>query len=83
MTDYQDAKLRSVRHVPLVRKTNTPQIDFYDRLVEGICKQASDDLKSENIDLRLDAIKFFKSKWFEYLTDLNGEEILRQLLARR
>ena len=81
--DYQEAKIRSVRHVPLVRNTNSRKIDFYDRLVEGICRQASDDLNDTNINIRMDAIKFFKSKWFEYLTDLNGEEILRQLLARR
>ena len=80
--DYQEAKLRSIRHVPLVRNTNGRKVDFYDRLIEGICRQAVEDLNDTNINIRLDAIKFFKSKWCEDLTGLNGEEILQEILRR-
>ena len=57
-------------------------IDEYDLLIEGICKQAARDLKSKVLKNKIDAMDFFRSRWFEHLTDLDGEEILQQLLRR-
>lgn len=55
-------------------------IDGYDRLIEGICHQAAQDIRSGNDIDRDDAIWFFRSKWFEYLTDLDGDDIVKRLL---
>ena len=82
MRDYQETRIRTMRHIPLVRSANDREIDGYDRLIEGICRQASKDLNSDDLDLRLDAIDFFRSKWFEYLTGLNSKDVLSKLSTK-
>ena len=57
-------------------------IDEYDLLIEAICRQAARDLKSKVYKHKVDALDFFRSRWCEHLTELDGEEILQQLLRR-
>lgn len=66
----------------LIRYRKARELDEYDYLIEAICKQAARDLKSISFKNRIDAMDFFRSRWFEYLTDLDGEEIIQQLLRR-
>ena len=66
----------------LIRHRKARELDEYDYLIEAICKQAARDLKSISFKNRIDAMDFFRSRWFEYLTDLDGEEIIQQLLRR-
>ena len=69
-----------------LRKTHMPRkIDAYDLLVEAICRRASNDLLHGTYEQKTDAMDFFRSKWFEDLTDgeLDGEYIIQQLLDGR
>ena len=60
------------------------EIDPYDLLIEGICRQAAKDLRNKvSLNYKIDAMDFFRSVWFEELTGLDGEEILQQLLRRK
>ena len=65
-------------------KTRKPRtIDCYDLLIEGICRQAAKDLRNKVPQYwRFDAMDFFRSRWFEELTGLDGEEILQEILRR-
>lgn len=63
-----------------LRRSDIRKIDEYDLLIEGICHQAAQDIRSGNDIDRDDAIWFFRSKWFEYLTDLDGDDIVERLL---
>lgn len=66
----------------LLRPRKGAEIDCYDLLVEAICKQASKDFKGKSDHWRFDAMDFFRSEWFRFLTDdlLDGEEIINKLL---
>lgn len=64
----------------LLRPRTSQEIDEYDLLIEAMCKQAARDLKSKSYDIRTDAMDFFRGKWFRYLTELDGEEILQRIL---
>lgn len=66
----------------LLRNRKARELDEYDFLIEAICKQAARDLKSVSFKNRIDAMDFFRSRWFEYLTNLDGEEIIQELLRR-
>lgn len=72
---------RGSASVSFLRRKDIRKVDEYDLLIEGICHQAAKDLKSKNDRWRFDAMDFFRSKWFEYLTDLDGEEIIQKLLS--
>lgn len=64
----------------LLRPRVASELDGYDLLVEAICKQASKDLRGKNLDLRIDAMDFFRSDWFFFLTGFDGEDIIDKLL---
>lgn len=66
----------------LIRPRMGAEIDCYDLLIEAICHQAAKDLRGKNDYQRFDAMDFFRSWWFEYLTELDGEEIINKLLDR-
>ena len=66
--------------VTLFRDRFQSEIDEYDLLIEAICRQAAKDLRGKSLRYRIDAMDFFRSEWFEFLTGLDGEEILQQLL---
>lgn len=50
-------------------------------LVEGICRQAAKDYLGKNKVQRKDAERFFRSEWFVFLTDIDGERVLNMLQA--
>lgn len=60
------------------KKHCTP--DSYDLLIEAICRQAGKDLKSRSYWIKVDAMDFFRSEWFEELTGMDGEMIIQHLL---
>lgn len=62
----------------------SPVIDEYSLLVEAILHQAGKDMRSKSYELRTDAMDFFISEWFEFLTlyQLDGEAIIQQLLNK-
>lgn len=68
----------------LIREHSDRKIDEYDLLVEAIVRQAARDLKSIDYENRTDAMDFFRSEWFNDLTDdlLDGEEIIQELLRK-
>lgn len=45
---------------------------------------AGKDIKSKSYALKTDAMDFFRSDWFDFLTnyDLDGEAIIQQLLDK-
>lgn len=63
-----------------MRRNVSQDIDAYSLLIEAICHQAAKDIKSNDDRLVEDAKAFFRSKWFEHLTDLDSEDILERLL---
>lgn len=65
----------------LLKPHNPPKVDGYGLLIEGICSLASRDLLGDDYDERTDAMDFFRSRWFEWLTNLDGEMIIEKLLA--
>lgn len=65
----------------LLKPHNPPKVDGYGLLIEGICSLASRDLLGDDYDERTDAMDFFRSRWFEWLTNLDGEMIIQKLLA--
>ena len=67
----------------LRKEHNERPFDPYDLLVEGICRQAANDIRNKvALSYKLDAMDFFRSRWFEELTGLDGEEILQEILRR-
>lgn len=66
--------------VSLIRPRTAREIDSCDLLIEGICRQAARDLTCKNQKLQIDAMDFFRSRWFVELTGLDGEEIISKLL---
>ena len=48
-------------------------------LVEGICRQAAKDYLGKNKVQSKDAERFFRSEWFVFLTDIDGERVLNML----
>ena len=65
----------------LIRPRQGGEIDEYDLLIEAMCHQAAKDLKGKNLYWKFDAMDFFRSEWFTYLTDLDGEEVIDRLLG--
>lgn len=65
----------------LLKPHNPRTVDGYDLLLEGICRRAKNDLLGNNYDEKTDAMDFFRSKWFRWLTNLDGEMIIQKLLA--
>lgn len=65
----------------LLKPHNPPKVDGYGLLIEGICSLASRDLLGDDYDEKTDAMDFFRSRWFEWLTNLDGEMIIQKLLA--
>ena len=65
-------------------KTRKPRtVDCYDLLVEAICHQASKDLRGRNFKQKIDAMDFFRSWWFEFMSGgLDGEMVIQRLLRR-
>jgi len=59
-----------------MRKTST--MDPYMNLATAIVWQAAIDIRENNSHAK-SAKSFFKSKWFNVLTDLDGESILEKL----
>lgn len=68
----------------LIREHADRKIDEYDLLIEAVVRQAARDLKSIDYEKRTDAMDFFRSEWFNDLTDglLDGEEIIQELLRK-
>lgn len=64
----------------LLRSRTFKELDSYDLLIEAICRQAAKDLRGKSLRYRIDAMDFFRSEWFEFLTGLDGEEIINKLL---
>ena len=83
MTTLRVSTTRGTAQIQLLRKSVSRKIDPYDLLVEAMCRQASRDLMAKDYEISTDAMEFFRSKWFEYLTDLDGEEIINTLLSKR
>lgn len=72
-----------VAMLTLRKEHNERSFDPYDLLIEGICRQAAKDLRNKVPQYwRFDAMDFFRSRWFEWLTGLDGEEILQEILRR-
>ena len=72
-----------VAMLTLRKEHNERPFDPYDLLIEGICRQAAKDLLNKVPQYwRFDAMDFFRSRWFEELTGLDGEEILQEILRR-
>jgi hypothetical protein len=63
-----------------LRPVGGRMVDEYDLLIEGICRQASRDLRGKVRSQKFDAMDFFRSKWFERLTGLDGEMVIQKLL---
>lgn len=82
MVTLRVAAEQGFAQVSLTRSRTTRELDAYDFLIEAICKQAARDIKGKSLYYKIDAMDFFRSWWFEYMTDLDGEEILQQLLAQ-
>ena len=55
--------------------------DGYQKLVEAICRQARRDLLGHSYYWKFDAMNFFRSSWFEFMTGLDGEYIIQKLLG--
>lgn len=66
----------------LLKPQNPQKVDGYGRLVEEICALASKDLLGKDFDEKIDAMDFFRSAWFNFLTNLDGEAIVQQLLRK-
>lgn len=65
----------------LLKPTIPQKADEYELLLEAMCGLAARDLRSSNYEVKSDAMDFFRSKWFKWLTNLDGEEIIQRLLA--
>lgn len=66
-----------------LQKARKPRsVDEYDLLVEAICHQAAKDLTGHVLSQKIDAMDFFRSSWFEFLTGLDGEIVIQTLLRR-
>lgn len=65
----------------LLKPTIPQKADEYELLLEAMCGLAARDLTSSNDEIKSDAMDFFKSKWFKWLTNLDGEMIIQKLLA--
>lgn len=67
----------------LYHNTKNTASDPYEDLVIGIVRQAKHDVLKGNKKQRNDAIRFFRSEWFEELTGMDGREILRLIWKTR
>ena len=65
----------------LIRYNETYQYDYLNLIIEALCHRAALDVTSKDDETKTDAMDFFRSKWFAWLTGLDGEEILQRLLA--
>ena len=65
----------------LMKPYNPQKVDGYGLLIEGICSLASRDLLGNDDEEKTDAMDFFRSRWFEWLTNLDGEMVIEKLLA--
>ena len=72
---------RGSAQITLLRNRGSRKIDQYDYLIEGICHKAAQDLRCKDIRLKLDAMDFFRSEWFYYLTGMNGDDVIERLLG--
>ena len=80
ITAVRVAASTGVAKITLLKRTASRKADGYDNLIEGIVDRARKDLFGNNFDLKIDAMDFYRSAWFEFLTGLDGEEILQKLL---
>ena len=80
ITAVRVAASTGVAKITLLKRTASRKADCYDYLIEGIVHKAAQDLLSKNRKLKIDAMDFFRSAWFEFLTGLDGEEIIQKLL---
>ena len=65
----------------LLKPYNPQEVDGYGLLIEEICSLASRDLLGNDYEEKTDAMDFFRSRWFEWLTNLDGEMVIEKLLA--
>ena len=66
----------------LIRYNENYQYDELDLVLEAMCHRAANDLKSKDYEIKTDAMDFFRSKWFAFLTGLDGEKIIQRLLSK-
>lgn len=66
----------------LIRYNENYQYDYLNLIIEALCHRAALDVKDKDYDIKTDAMDFFRSKWFSWLTGLDGEEILQRLLTK-
>lgn len=72
-----------VSHIGAIRLHSSPKMrceyDPYEELIIAICKLAAHDAKKAKGKNKSEAIWFFRSDWFKFLTGLDGEDILDRL----
>lgn len=60
--------------------------DAYHGLANAIVMQAVEDyytaLKDDDTDVKNECERFFRSEWFSFLTDVDGEIIIREVQRR-
>lgn len=59
------------------------EYDPYEELIIAICKLAAHDARKAKGKNKSEAIWFFRSDWFRFLTGLDGEDILDRLIYWR